>query len=228
MTCDFITEHEGRFCFVEGTGNRSRAAEADGTFLASKKPPPGLAERCHDIWGSTNQKTKRGNCWTFSFILNKTLFSAFNLDHAPAAYTKEQKPLWFHFSGNFVLLGKKQTNSTCCLPSSYQGNKLQRDVITFLYKAEQLIDKVVSGKVSRHGLTQKKILSKDIRLNKEGRESRHTLTSSLEGGTNQQKHTPLDQIQHRHTHTHTGAAVSWDYATFISTVYSPVTNTVDF
>lgn len=66
-TCGFITEHEGHFCFVEGTGNRSLAAEADGTFLASKKPPPGLAERCHDIWGSTNQKTKRGNCWTFSF-----------------------------------------------------------------------------------------------------------------------------------------------------------------
>lgn len=113
MTCGFITEHEGHFCFVVGTGNRSRAAEADYTFLAYKKPPPGLAERCHDIWGSTNQKMKRGNCWTFSFlslsstILNMTLFSAFNLDHTPAAFTKKQKPLWFHFSGNFVLLGKK-------------------------------------------------------------------------------------------------------------------------
>lgn len=134
-----------------------------------------------------------------STILNMILFSAFNLDRAPAAFTKKQKPLWFHFSGNFVLLGKKknQTNSTCCLPSSYQGDKLQKDAITFLCKAEQLIEKMVSGKVSRHGLTQKKISSKDIRLNKEGRESWHALTSSL-GGTNQQKHTPLDQIQHTH------------------------------
>lgn len=124
--------------------------------------------------------------------------------------------------------GKKQTDRTCCLPSSCQGDKLQRDAITFLYKAEQLIEKVVSGKVSGHGLTQKRILSKDIGLNK--REKREQACSHFlfggGGGTNQQKHTTLDQIQHRHTHT--GAAVSWDYATFISTVYSPVTNTVDF
>lgn len=164
MTCGFIIEHEGHFCFVEGTGNRRQTA----LFLPLRNPLLAWLKSVTTSGAPPIRKRKEETVELSRFfslsstILNMTLFSAFNLDHAPAAFTKKQKPLWFHFSGNFVLLGKKQTNSTCCLPSSYQGDKLQRDAITFLYKAEQLIEKVVSEKVSRHGLTQKKISSKTL------------------------------------------------------------------
>lgn len=102
---------------------------------------------------------------------------------------------------------EKKTKQTAA-PAVYlhpikETNFRKKDAITFLCKAEQLIEKMVSRKASRHGLTQKKILSEDIKFNKEGRESRHALTSSLGTGVQINKNTHPWIRYSRHTDTHT-------------------------